>query len=509
MKQHSYIKNAAILTATGIGLRIAGMAFRVYLAAVIGATGMGLYQLISTVYGMAVTFATAGLSVIATRITAAALTQSPFSNVRAAMRRVLCLALALGVGSAVLLYACAEPVASLWLKDARAVVPLRALAPSLPFMALSACLRGYFMARRQVGPNARAQIFEQIVRLALVACIITPALEYGLAAACTAVVLGNTISEALSWAYMQLCYRKARRQMRSEAAQARCTLGGLGALLAPIAGAQYLTGVLRTVENVLVPMCLALFLGTQDAALAQYGALKGMAMPVLFFPFSFISTLATLLLPEITAAYEQKQTRALQHLIRRVMLLTLSISVLAGGMFTTFAYPIGEVLYHSREIGLYLAVLGPLAPLMYLESMVDGILKGMNEQVATLRYTVLDSVMRIALIWVLLPRFGMWGFLFVMVMSNLLTSLLNLIRLLRVSGVRFDWMQWLVKPLLAAAVAAPGALLVQRFLGLAPATVLATVVGGAVYVLLYAVCVTVTGGVSLSDFKKDQQKQKE
>ena len=65
MARQSYLKNAAILTATGLLLRAAGMFFRIYIAARIGAEGMGLYQLIYTVYTMAVTLATAGLSVAA------------------------------------------------------------------------------------------------------------------------------------------------------------------------------------------------------------------------------------------------------------------------------------------------------------------------------------------------------------------------------------------------------------------------------------------------------------
>ena len=149
-------------------------------------------------------------------------------------------------------------------------------------------------------------------------------------------------------------------------------------------------------------------------ALSQYGALKGMAMPVIFFPFSFLATLSTLLLPEITEAHVQNRRAALEHLVNRVMLITLVLSFLAGGLFTQFAKEIGLVLYQSEEIGFYLSILGPLMPFMYMESMVDGILKGLGEQLSSFRYTALDSVVRIALIYLLLPRFGMQGFLFVM-----------------------------------------------------------------------------------------------
>ena len=59
------------------------------------------------------------------------------------------------------------------------------------------------------------------------------------------------------------------------------------------------------------------------------------------------------------------------------------------------------MLYQSEEIGFYLSILGPLMPFMYMESMVDGILKGLGEQLSSFRYTALDSVVRIALIYLL------------------------------------------------------------------------------------------------------------
>ena len=500
MQQRTYVKNAALLTATSLVLRVVGMFFRIYLAAHIGATGMGLYQLIFTVYGLAVILATAGVSVVATRIVAGLLAKNKQEQVRASMHKIMWLGLLLGLAAAGLLFVGAGFAAEFWLQDMRAVLSLRILAPSLPFMALSAVLRGYFMACRKVGPNARAQSFEQGVRIILVMLLLDAALEKGLGVACAAVVLGNTVSEALSWGYLYLCYlREAKPQLQRQI-PSEYSVKSLSTMLAPIAAGQYMTGALRTLENVLVPMCLAMFLNSREVALAQYGALKGMAMPVLFFPFSFITTLSTLLLPEITAAYEKKQIQVLQRLVSRVMLLTLSVSMLAGGVFTTFAYPLGELIYQSKEIGLYIIVLGPLTPLMYLESMVDGILKGMNEQLATFRYTIVDSLMRIALIWLLLPRFGMWGFLFVMVLSNLLTSLLNLQRLLKVVHLPFCWMSWLIKPLFAAAMGACAVFGAERWLQQIPSAMICMAVSATLYSAIYACVLFLSGGVKISDF---------
>lgn len=477
--RRNYLKNAVILTGTGILLRAAGMFFRIYIAGKIGAQGMGVYQLVHTVYNMATTVATAGLSVAATRLTAEIMAAGRQGCVRQAMHVTLLLGAALGSIAALCQYCGAHAAAAMWLHDARAELPLKILAPSLPFMAISACLRGFFMARRNVVPNSRAQIMEQCIRISVVAWMIGKAVPHGIQAACAAVVLGNTVSEMCSWLYMEWCYRKELRQIE----KTTCTEPGLKRrlwdIVAPIAANQYITNILRTAENVMVPDCLALYTRCRETAISQYGALKGMAMPVIFFPFSLLSTLSTLLMPEIADAHTRKDTAQLQRLISRVVCITCVLAVPAGGLFTLFSQSLGLLLYDSEEIGGYLRFLGPLMPFMYLESMVDGILKGLGEQYASFRYSVIDSVLRIVMIVVLLPRFGMAGFLFVMLVSNLLTSSLNYFRLLRTAQMKTDWMRWVLKPAAAflfaavsfrfvfvpVAAAADFSLLVWTFLG--------------------------------------------
>ena len=499
MQGKSYLKNAALLTVTGLLLRAVGMVSRVYVAARIGAAGMGLYQLITTVYGLFVTLATAGLPMVSARVVSGLAAGGEMTRLRVSAKRVAFVGAALGLTGAAALFAGADIAAVFFLQDERTALPLRILAPSLPFMAVSAVWRGCFLALREVGPNARAQIFEQLLRIGFVALLLARIAADNIALSCAAVVAGNTVSEAASWCYMLLSWRQRVRAAPSGGKPV--ALGGILRLLMPIAASQYVTSALHTVENVIVPSCLAAFLASRDEALAQYGALKGMALPVLFFPFSFLNTLSPLLMPEITGAHVRGDSERLAALTQRTLRITLTISMLAGGLFTAYAYDIGDILYQSREIGFYLSVLGPLMPLMYLESMVDGVLKGLDKQIATFRYTTLDSIVRIVLILMLLPRFGMKGFLFVMLTSNLLTSLLNLFTLLRATRVRFRLFEWLALPALCSVCSA----LVSRIaaaplLAGLPSALARTCLGCAVFSAVYLVLMFLGGGIHPGDF---------
>lgn len=483
-QQQSYLKNAAILTITGFILRFAGMVFRVYLAGQLGSEGMGLYQLIFSLYNLSIAAATAGVSVAGTTLIAEELSRKD-GAVLGALRRVLRAAVELGCAAALIQFLLAGPASTYWLGDQRAELSLKVLAPSLPFMAAAAALRGYFLGRRRAAPGSRAQLIEQAVRILLVMVMIGPALKQGVRIACAAVMLADTLSEILSCLCMYVSYWRDRRCFGRESRREPENIHSrLNAVLWPVEGSRCMTSALQAAENMLVPACLAVFLGSRAEALSQYGALKGMAIPVLFFPFSFLSALSTLLMPEITQAHVQKHQKTLERLIGRMMFLTMTISVLVAGLFTVYAPWLGEILYHDEQVGIYLRVLGPLMPCMYLESMVDGVLKGLEQQMAVFRYSLWDSILRIGGVLLLLPQKGMPGFLAVMLASNLFTCTLNTHRMLKCAGMKMQWGRWMAGPALAlllSAFAGKGALTLLPQWGL-----LGSLVAGAgITVILY------------------------
>ena len=193
----SYLKNAALLTGADVLLRLAGMGLRIYLANALGGEGMGLYQLVLAVYALFVTLATAGVSVAATRLMAEELARGR-AQARGMLVRLAGTGLLLGAAAMAAQYGLAGAAARWWLGDVRAAGALRVSAFGMPWMALSAVLRGFFIARRRVEPNVLSQLVEQSVRIG----IIWYALEWGnapdVSARCTAVLAATAVSEAVT-----------------------------------------------------------------------------------------------------------------------------------------------------------------------------------------------------------------------------------------------------------------------------------------------------------------------
>lgn len=432
-RRNVYLQNAMLLTASGLVLRMLGMGFRVVLSAYLGGEGMGLYQLILAVYMVFVSLATAGMNVAATRLAAQSLARG--QGMAATLRGLCTAALAFGTVAMVAQALLAGPAAHSLLHDARAETALRVLAPSLPFMAVSGALRGCFLAARRVTPNVVTQLIEQLVRMAVAVAGLRVMAQWGAGYGCAAVLLGNTVSEGVSCCLMLLFAARTPEFARhGQEPLHPYTRRDLYEIVLPVTGSRLLGSGLQAVESSLIPLTLSLYTGSRAVAMTQYGNFKGMALPLLFFPFSVLSALSGLLMPEITRAHTRGDGAGTRHLIGTMLKLTGLFSLAAGACFVAFGPQLAQIVYRDAEVGRYVQVLGFVAPFMYLESMVDGVLKGLGEQLATFRYSLADSLLRIAAIAVLLPRYGIMAFLGIMIVSNLFTFTLNTRRMLKVAA---------------------------------------------------------------------------
>jgi stage V sporulation protein B len=101
-------------------------------------------------------------------------------------------------------------------------------------------------------------------------------------------------------------------------------------------------------------------------------------------------------------------------------------------------------------VGYLLKVLSPIVPLMYLDSISDGILKGLDQQNYTFFTALSDSSLRIVLVIALLPFMGLKGFIIIMYFSNLFTCLLHISRLIKISKAKLKLLGEIIIPLVSA-----------------------------------------------------------
>lgn len=502
MNKHSFVKNTAVMTVTSLLLRTLGIVFRVFISARVGAEGMGLYQLVFSVYVLGTTFAAAGIVTAVTRLVAEHFAKGTARNVARIMRLSIGVCILIGAFTAALLLFGA-PTIGIWIGDERTVPALALSGLALPFIGTASCIKGYFMARRRATPVCVVQIVEQIIRIGSILLMLHFAGECSLADACRIIIIGDALSESAACLLLLIPYRSDRRRTGTKSTAVipyRTLAHTMFGIAVPLTAGRYLSTALRTVENILVPARLTLFTHSDTLSLEQFGAVKGMALPLLFFPAAFLVTVSGLLVPELSDAHALGHRRQVTRLTEQTLHITCISSILIGCLFTVLGRCLGTVLYHDDTVGLLLQILGPLTPVMYLDSVASGMLKGLNEQVHSLWYSVTDSVVRITLIFNLLPHFGITGFLFVMLVSNLLTCILSTRRLLIKSDTQMQWGRWILRPLLIATLSGGGWVALSQQLSL-PASYLEIVPGFVFIAVVYCLLLPLFGCYTLTDLK--------
>lgn len=412
MDRKQLLGGVTMLSLSTLFLRGVGMVYRVVLSERIGAEGMGLYQLIMTVYLLFSMLSSAGLTITVSRLCA----ERPEAQ-RSVVGKACGLALAMGLGLCAVLYAGAEGIARHLLADERAADALRWIAPSLPMMGISAALKGFFLARGDVLRPTIAQISEQLARVGLVLTLLFRFDVTGLSSSCSVIFFGATAAEIVSMAMLGAFYLRAGVRT-AEALPGGFLLRGCG----PIWLGSLMQCGMQTAENLLIPTLLKASGASSAHALSQYGMLGGMVMPFLMFPAAFPAALGTLLLPEIARENAAGHMGRVRRLTQRTLSATLWLSAGFCGVFLLGAQPLMKALYDSEAAGGMLRLLAPLMPLLYLDNIADALLKGLGRQGKTMIVETVDSVLRITGILVLLPKMGMMGYVLVLYASGIVCA---------------------------------------------------------------------------------------
>lgn len=454
MKEQGLITSTIILTITSFLTRTLGMISTIFLSNLLGTEGIGLYQLIMSIYMVAIVFASAGLSISVSKLIAEELGQKHFANVPKVMLIAFKFSFFMGIFIAFLLFTCSSFIATHFIEEPSATLCLKILSLSIPLMACSSCFKGYFYATKKAIYPASGEILEQTIKLGLTILLVSFYHSTQKMQTYALIGLSITIGEVVSWSYYFSLYLISRKEQPKPTPHLPASSGSLLLKLfrigLPLAFISYISCIFVSAENVLIPAGLKKFGASPEISLSLYGMLKGMVLPILFFPSAFLTAFSTTLIPEIARSNILGYQKRVRQTTNRVLQLTFILSILVASIFINYPTEFGLVLYQTTEIGPMLMILALIVPFMYIEVVSDGILTGMGKQVSCLKYSILDSIFRISTIYLFIPIKGINALIIVMLISNIMTSTLTFSKLLEEAKTHFQFSNWVLKPIVAA-----------------------------------------------------------
>lgn len=434
MKKTLFIKNAMIITVNTVILRLAGVVFRIWTAKNIGSEGMGLYGLASSVYLLCSTFASIGIMTTVMRTVSDCYATNKIGKAINSTKKSVYLCLAVCAVFIPLLFFGGNFLGKNVLGDSRTAIAVKLCGFSLPFMSVCSCLKGYFLAKKNTLVPCFSQLFEQAVRIAVIVFLINR-FSNDLSVKIAIITVGDIFAEFAACLFLGIFWKKDIKGIANE----KYPLRNILRIALPISGGKYINGLLRTYENILVPAKLTRYFGNKSRALSVFGKIKGMSLPILLFPYSIIGGLCSLLLPEISSSLAKGHEISIRYTVKKSISLTFCFSCAFFGIFFFLSDKISLILYSNAEIGKIIKLLSPIVPLMYVDSICDALLKGLDMQNVTFWHTVTDSVLRILLISLFLQKFGTIAFIVIMYASNVYTSGLNTYRIIKHTKTKINF----------------------------------------------------------------------
>lgn len=417
-RKRTIIQGTFILTAAGVISRILGFFYRIFMSRMFPSESIGLYQLIFPVYALGISLSVSGIQTVLSRTVAAKYAMGKQAEAKGAFLSSLTLCLLLSLAMTFGIQTWSVEISRSFLGNVRCSSLLTVLAWAFPFGAIHSIVCGYYFGQKKTLLPALSQMVEQVVRIGSIFLFVSLGfhltLEEPISLAVTGLVLGEVAA-----AIFVLFSLTSQGHHTVPPVQAIREIPSIIRLSFPLTTNRVLLNILQSIEAVSIPLMLKRFGLSASDALSSYGVLTGMALPCVLFPSALTSSLATVLLPEVADLQTSGKTSTLKNLVHKIAFLCLMIGFACGTVFFTLGNWIGDYLFQNNEVGDFLTVLAFLCPFLYAGSTFGSILNGLGKTTLTLLLNGFALSIRIASVFLFIPHFGMIGYLWGLLISQL------------------------------------------------------------------------------------------
>ncbi|WP_334078033.1 stage V sporulation protein B [Paenibacillus sanfengchensis] len=441
MNKQTFIQGTMILLAASIINRILGFIPRILLPRVIGAEGVGLYQLGYPFFLVIVTLIAGGIPLAVAKLVAEAESAGVPERSKAILRTSLIFATGAGLFFTVLCIVGAPLVTRYILTDPRVYQTFLAMSPMIVIVAISSVFRGYFQGKQDMIPSAVSSILETVARIICVLwfsfLLLPMGIEYAAAGAMLGVVVGEMAGMAvLLWQYHRLKRREKKAQGTPEisvtapATRVKSFSAMLRKILRiaiPVTGGRLVGSLSYLLESITTAQSLAIAGVATAVATAQYGALQGMVIPLLLLPGALTSALAVSLVPSLAEAQARGDHRTIHLRLHQSIRLALVTGAPFAAVMYVLAGPLCELVYNDGDIAGMLKLMAPFALLLYVQTPLQATLQALDKPGRALVNTLIGAIVKIVLIFYLAsnPSLGIYGAILAIIVNFVIVTVLH------------------------------------------------------------------------------------
>ncbi|MFP4199358.1 MAG: putative polysaccharide biosynthesis protein [Halanaerobium sp.] len=455
-KKGSFIKGAAILTAAGLAARVMGFGYRVILTRIIGAEGMGLYQMAYPIYTVLLVVSRSGIPVALAKLIADKIAVDKKKEAYKIFKVARKMSFIVGLIISIIMALSAKPLILLLSLDPRSYYAVLAISPAIFVVSIMASYRGFFQGLQDMVPTAKSQILEQFIRMFTMIGLVVFLVPFGLDYAAAGASFGAVSGAFAGLLILLYIYTKRKKKIfsfleggyDSIELSTKSVVKRIVSLGIPITLGALVMPVMSLVDLVFVPNRLQAAGYMVREATTLYGMFSAVAMPLVNFPTIITVSLSASLVPAIAEAFTLGKQKLINYRTETALRLTILISLPSAAGLFLLAEPLTEIIFAEAGAAVPLRFAAWGVFFIALQQTSTGILNGIGKTSIPARNLMIGAVFNAVINYTLtaIPRFGIRGAALGTTTGFAVAAFLNLYYVKKESGFTINSRSMILKP---------------------------------------------------------------
>jgi stage V sporulation protein B len=458
------VKGTLVLITGNIIVKILGALFKLPLANIIGADGMGLYNSSFIVFDIFLVLSTAGFPLAISKMVSKA---SAMGNDNEALKIFTVsrnLFIIIGISCTVIMLAGSKLFSEL-IGNTRSYNSMLALAPAILFVSVMSAYRGYYQGTNDMIPTTISQIVEAVCRLVIGLSLswYLKQAGYGIEIVAVGAIIGITIGEFSATFSLGVIhhFKVKKTKIHTKCNTSSITIiKTMFATSIPIGISTLIISVINMLDNAVVMRRLQFIGHTEKEANILYGCFN-MAFTVFSLPITIVAALTISVFPVLSYAFACKDYRRVSKAASASLRMAMLASTAAAAMFLSLSYPIVQLLYFKQPQDAAVAapllmMMGPSAISISLTILTTCILQSVDKLLIPSRSMIIGGIACLMLNWFLVGNkaLGIYAAPIGIFVCYTLTAILNILAIRKTGHIKISYKNLFYKPLLPAVVMA-------------------------------------------------------
>lgn len=444
--KNKIIKDTIILTIMQLFLDSAALMLNVFITRRLGSSAIGILTLTGSFLVLAGTLSNGNAFLCTSRLISEELGKLRKNPNRVLLNGIVMCMIMSTVVSAALFYF-SDILGLKFFKSSQMSRMIKLMPLALIPGALSACFKGYFNAFRKSSLAAAGDILEFIIKSAVIVILSMGTSPGNDKAVCNILIGGIIAGNCFSLLYYLIMFARFHESYHEKAS---LSFRKYVSLAVPIMGGSVITSALSSTNDALIPVTLRQYGDSVSDALSRFGIFEAIVIPTLFFPSVVLCSLSGIIVSESARASAAGNSGRIKTITHRLITSTLIFAVFASSVLMKFGMEIGELLGGGILAGKMISVISPVIPFIYLEIILEALIKGMGLQGFSSVNYLAEYAVRISVVLIFVPHFGFYGIVASYYASNIIGNCSRLFKIVRYTKVELQLIKNITIPVICS-----------------------------------------------------------